>query len=165
MAQEEAPVQSPPPGKKRKLLLIILLVVGVIVLLGVGLAYWWLASAPDKTRQGKAEDAEMLDEKPRVYDKLGQFTLNLADQESYLQTEIQLLLADAKLKDRLKARMPEVRDAMNRLLSSKTAEELSRPDGKDVLAREIREEINRVLGVSNASQGVQKALFDTFIIQ
>jgi len=171
--EEEAPAEGAAPKKKGKLLIIILLVVGVIVLAGGGVAVWLLTSSPDKSKQGKAhgeggaegEEEKAEDEHPPVYERLEQFTVNLADQESYLQTEVQLLVADVKVQEKLKARMPEVRDAMIRLLSGKTAEELNQPDGKNVLADEIKKELNGVLGIKKDSMGVKKVLFGAFIIQ
>lgn len=177
--EEQAPAESPPPKKKGKLLIIILLVVGVIVLAGAGVAVWLLTSAPDKSKKdnghGEQEDAQAADEggdegeggdeHPPIYEKLEQFTVNLADQESYLQTEIQLLVADVKVQEKLKSRMPEVRDTLIRLLSSKTAEELNQPDGKGLLAQEIKKELNGMLGIKKESKGVKKVLFGAFIIQ
>lgn len=173
MAKEETPAEGEAPKKKKgKLLLIILIVVGVIVLAGGGLAAWLLLTPPDKSKQagehGEEEGGEEEsheDEHPPVYEKLEQFTVNLADQESYLQTEVQLMVADAEFQAKIKARMPEVRDAMIRLLSSKTAEELNQPEGKDNLAAEIQRQLNSLLGAKKASQGVKKVLFGAFIIQ
>jgi flagellar FliL protein len=168
MAQEETPAEVEVPKKKGKLLIIILIVVGVIVLVGGGIAAWLLTTAPDKSKQAHGEEGaaeEHDDEHPPIYEKLEQFTVNLADQESYLQTEIQLVVADVKVQEKIKARMPEVRDAMIRLLSSKTAEELSQPDGKDKLAGDIRHELNSVLGIKKDSEGVKKVLFGALIIQ
>lgn len=173
MAQEETPVEGEAPKKKKgKLLIIILALVGVIVLAGVGIAVWLLSTAPDKSKQAgdHAEGAEggeeeHADDHPPIYEKLEQFTVNLADQESYLQTEIQLVVADVKVQEKIKVRMPEVRDAMIRLLSSKTAEELSQPEGKDKLAEEIQRELNSVLGIKKDSEGVKKVLFGALIIQ
>lgn len=179
MAKEETPAEGAPPKKKGKLLIIILALVGVIVLSGVGIAVWLLTSPPEKSKKAKAhadedqgdeaadegEEEEEGDDHPPVYEKLEQFTVNLADQETYLQTEIQLLLADAKVQEKIKTRMPEVRDAMIRLLSSKMPEELSAADGKTRLAEDVQKEINDVLGIKKKSKGVKKVLFGAFIIQ
>ena len=172
MAKEETPEEVEVPKKKSKLLIIIVAVVGVVVLAGGGITAWLLTSAPDKSKkaghgdEGEAGDEEAHgDEHPPVYEKLEQFTVNLADQESYLQTEIQLMVADAKVQEKIKAHMPEVRDAMIRLLSSKTVEELSQPEGKEQLAEEVQKQINDVLGIKKSSKGVKKVLFGAFIIQ
>jgi flagellar FliL protein len=172
MAKEEAPAEVEVPKKKSKLLIIIIAAVGVIVLVGGGIAAWLLTSAPDKSKKAEHGDEEGAGEEgadgdvhPPVYEKLEPFTVNLADQESYLQTEIQLMVADVKVQEKIKAHMPEVRDAMIRLLSSKTAEELNQPEGKDQLAEEVQQRINEVLAIKKQSKGVKKVLFVAFIIQ
>jgi len=166
MAKEEEVVQVEQPKKKGKLLIIILAVVGVLVI-GGGVAAYLLLSKPAVEENAKHgdEEAEAEDEHPPVYVKLEAFTVILAYQESYLQTEIQLLVTDAKVGDKMNARLPEVRDALIRLLSSKTGEELSQQDGMDKLAIDIQKQINDVLGIKKESEGVKKVLFGTFIIQ
>jgi flagellar FliL protein len=174
MAKEEVAAEVEPPKKKGKMLIIILAVVGVLVI-GGGVAAYLLLSKPAAEKQAKhgedeagAEeegDAHGGDEHAPVYVKLEAFTVNLADQESYLQTEVQLMVADAKVGEKINARLPEVRDALIRLLSSKTGEELSQQEGKDKLAIEIQKQVNDVLGVKKKSLGVKKVLFGAFIIQ
>jgi flagellar FliL protein len=167
MAKEEAPEVEVEAPKKKGKLIIILAAVAVLVI-GAGVAAFFLLSSPDAEEAAKAGEAEVEqaeDEHPPVYEKLETFTVNLADQESYLQTDIQLLLGDASLQSKIKERMPEVRDALIRLLSSKTAEELALQDGKDALANEILQTMNDVLKVKDKSEGVKKVLFAAFIIQ
>ena len=179
MAKEEAPAEVQAPKKKGKLMIIIIALVAVIVLAAGGIAAWLLMSAPDKSKKAKGhgdeeaaadedghgDEEEARDDHPPVYEKLEQFTVNLADQESYLQTEIQLMVADTSVQEKVKAHMPEVRDAMIRLLSSKTPEELGTPEGKAALAEAVQKQINDVLGIKQKSKGVKKVLFGAFIIQ
>jgi len=143
--------------------------------IGGGLGAYVLLSKPavEKTAaegeegegaEGAGEEGEEEAHAP-IYVKLEAFTVNLADQESYLQTEIQLMVADAKVGEKMNARLPEVRDALIRLLSSKTAEELSQQEGKDKLASEIQKQVNEVLGIKGKLKGVKKVLFGAFIIQ
>ena len=171
MDKDVAPAEGEPPNKKRKLLIIIIALAAVVLVASAVGAYLLLskpaaekkakASHGDEERQAAAKEEEAH---PPVYEKLDTFTVNLADQQSFLQTEVQLLLADTKVQEKLKAHMPEVRDAMIRLLSSKSAEELSQPEGKTKLAQEIEKQINEVLGAKK-SNGVKKVLFAAFIIQ
>ena len=119
-----------------------------------------------KSGSGAAEAVGVHDDgHPPIYERLETFTVNLADQESYLQTEVQLMVADTEVQEKIKTRMPEVRDALIRLLSSKTAEELAQPEGKAKLADEVQKAVNDVLGVKKKSMGVRKVLFAAFIIQ
>jgi flagellar FliL protein len=166
--EEEAATEVEQPKKKGKLLIIILAVVAVLVI-GGGVGAYLLLSKPAVEKNAKHGDEEVADggedEHPPVYVKLEAFTVNLADQESYLQTEMQLKVADAKVGEKINARLPEVRDALIRLLSSKTGEELSQQEGKDKLAIDIQKLINDVLGIKKQSEGVKKVLFGAFIIQ
>lgn len=157
--------QSAQP-KKKKLLLVIVIALLVGVLAAGGAAFLLLSGKPHAEQQAEEEAAEAEEEaKPPLYEKLETFTVNLADHESYLQTEISLKVADPKVQERLKQHMPEVRDALLRLLMSKTPEELMSPEGQSALAEEVRKEINRVIGAKKASQGVKQVLFTSFIIQ
>jgi flagellar FliL protein len=176
MAKEEpAPAAGEAPAKKKKTLLIIIIAVLAVVLVGGGAAVYLLTSKPDAEKHAKAdgEDAahedegaeEEGEEHPPIYEKLETFTVNLTDGETYLQVEISLKVADAKVQEKLKARMPEVRDAMLRLLSSKSPEELAEADGKEMLAKEIQKQMNQVIGVKKAKKGIQGVLFTAFIIQ
>jgi flagellar FliL protein len=166
MAKEEPAAEVEQPKKKGKLLVIILAVVGVLVI-GGGVGAYLLLSKPAAEKHDKHadEEAEAEDEHPSVYVKLEKFTVNLAAQEGYLETEMQLMVADAKVGEKITARLPEVRDALLRLLSSKTVEEISQEEGKDQLASEIQKQINEVLGIKKQSEGVKKVLFVAFIIQ
>lgn len=166
MAKEEAPVaEGEAPKKKGKLLIIIIAVVALVVI-GGGVGAFLLLSKPATEEGAKHGEEEHADEEhPPIYERLETFTVNLADQEGYLQTEIQLLVEDAQVQEKLKTRMPEVRDALIRLLSSKTTEDLSHQEGKDKLAEEVRRQINEVLGAKGKGKGVKKVLFAAFIIQ
>lgn len=168
MAKAETPAAhgesaAPPAGNKKKLLIIILAAVLLVVLAAGGAAVLLLGGKPKG--EHAEEQVEEAEETAPVYERLETFTVNLADQESYLQTEISLKLADQKVQERLKQRMPEVRDVLLRVLSSKTAEELITPEGKAELAKEIRKEVNGVIDAKKVDQGVKDVLFTSFIIQ
>lgn len=169
MAKEEVPeVEVEAPRKKGKLLIIIIAVVAVLVI-GGGVGAYLLMSKPNAEENAKqGEDAEHADEgHAPVYEKLESFTVNLADQQYYLQIEeMTLLVEDAEVQEKIKARLPEVRDALFRLLSSKTGEELFDKEGKDKLAEDIRKEVNGILHIKGDAKGVKKVLFPkNFILQ
>lgn len=168
MAKAETPAAqgesaAPPAGNKKKLLIIILAAVLLVVLAAGGAAVLLLGGKPEG--EHAQDQVEVVEEAVPVYERLETFTVNLADQESYLQVEISLKLPDVEMQDRLKQRMPEVRDVLLRVLSSKTAEELITPEGKAELAKEIRKEVNGVIGAKKVDQGVKDVLFTSFIIQ
>lgn len=179
MAKEEAaaPAEAA-PGKSKKTLIIILAAVLLVVLAGGGAAVYLLSSKPAAEKQAKhgdeaadeeggdeEEEHEDEEEHPPLYEKLESFTVNLADGESYLQIEINLKVAGPEVAEKIKQRMPEIKDGVLRLLSSQSAEELGTTEGKDKLAKAVQKTVNEILGVKKASKGVQKVLFPAFIIQ
>lgn len=165
MAKEEAKdngtQEAPKKGRGKKLLIIIL--AAVLLLGGVGAAaVYFLLSKPAGEEQAAHEEEEQA---PPIYEKLETFTVNLADGDSYLQVDVHLMVSGQPDQEKIKRHMPEVRDAMLRLLSSKTADELSAVEGKDQLAAEIKKQVNGILKTKNPDEGVKKVLFNAFIIQ
>jgi flagellar FliL protein len=119
MAKEEAAPETQAPKSKKKLLIVIIAVVLVLALAGGGAAFFLLGKKPDAEQQAEHDEEEEANAEahPPVYEKLETFTVNLADGETFLQVEISLLLADLKAQEKVKMHMPEVRDALLRLLS------------------------------------------------
>lgn len=169
MAKEEAPEATVEAPKSKGKLLIIIIALVAVVAIGGGVAAYLLLSKPDAEESAKpgGEEEHAEDEHPPVYEKLESFTVNLADQQYYLQIEeMTLLVEDPEVQEKIKTRLPEVRDALFRLLSSKTAEELFDKEGKDRLADEIRKEVNDILRIKGEGKGVKKVLFPkNFILQ
>lgn len=165
MAKEKASAaeaEAQVPKKKGKLILILAVV--ALLVLGGGVAAFLLLSQPD-AEQTEVAKAEVEDKTPPVYERLETFTVNLSDQQSYLQTDIQLLLGNADVQAKIQQRMPEIRDALIRLLKGKTTDELTQQEGMDALATEIAQAVNAVLKVEKEAEGVKKVLFVSFIIQ
>lgn len=152
----------PKKGKKGKLLIII--VAAVVLLAGGGGAAWYFLHAKKAGHEEAAKHEEPA--KPPVFVKLEAFTVNLtADgEEHFLQTEIELKVADAKVTEKIKAHMPEIRNNVLLLLSSKTAGALSPMEGKQKLSGEIQVQINKVLHATD-EDGVSGVFFTSFVIQ
>lgn len=165
MAKEEEATEATeqPKGGKKKLIVIIVLVLLLVVVLGGGAVAYLVMSKP--AEEGEHVEEKHEDEHPPIYEKLDTFTVNLADQETYLQVEIHLLVAEPPVQEKIKQRMPEVRDGMIRLLSSKLPDELATQPGKDALAEEVKKNINGILAIKEPDMGVKKVLFNSFIIQ
>ena len=76
---------------------------------------------------------------------------------------------DPQTGDQLKLYSPKLRNDVTLLLSGKKASELMSKDGKELLAREIKEQINGVLDPAGKGKKrdspVKEVLFTSFIIQ
>jgi flagellar FliL protein len=151
-----------PKGKGKKKLIIIL-VSAVLLVVVLVVAFLVLFPKPDTA---KGENPAMVEEDktPPVYENLEPFTVNLADRETYLRVEIKLRMANPEVQEKLKEFMPDVRNDILNLLSSKQPDELSTPEGKIKLASDIQADINGLLKVK-PDQGVKKVLFGDFLIQ
>jgi flagellar FliL protein len=191
--QEAAPAKS----GKGKLLVILLIVLIVLLLAAVGLLGFLLLKkkgGSDGHDEHKAAEAHapapapaapapaapppvVIDPgKPPVFVTLDPIVVNLApgEGERYLQVAIVLRIADQKFDATLKQFMPEIQHRVNLLLSSKLPSELATAKGREVLAMDIRDTINEVLGYPprprdqqqlGPSGPVQAVLFRSFIIQ
>ena len=62
-------------------------------------------------------------------------------------------VADSGVIEQIKAHMPEIKNGVLLLLSSKTPEEIASLDGKNQLRGEIRDVVNRPLGIGGARDG------------
>ncbi|MFH1035769.1 MAG: flagellar basal body-associated protein FliL [Pseudomonadota bacterium] len=92
------------------------------------------------------------------------FIVNLADPggKRYLKLTLSLDIKDEKLKKELEMRMPQIRDSVLLLLSSKTFADISPVAGKIKLRNEVLKIINNTLG--GAGQ-VHALYFGEFVIQ
>jgi flagellar FliL protein len=70
---------------------------------------------------------------------------------------IDLKVADSHVIEKIKLHMPEIKNGVLLLLSSKKPEELSSLDGKNQLRGEIRDAVNRPLGIQVQAAAAQPA--------
>lgn len=184
MPEEEikAGAEGGEEGKKKSGLikLIIIGVVALAVLGGGGFAaykFFFAKPAASPAGEGKAEAAKEEKKEEKKEAKGGKegekvappyslepFIVNLADPggKRYLKLTVSLDVKDEKLKKELDARMPQIRDSVLLLLSSKTFADISPVSGKIKLRNEVLKIINNTLG--GAGQ-VHALYFGEFVIQ
>jgi flagellar protein FliL len=190
MATAAAAADAPAKGGGKKKLIIIVAIVLVVVLAGVGALLMKKKSAHAEDEEGAAEEkpaatAHAKPGTPPTFVPLDPFTVNLADKEvdRFAQVGLTLEVADPKFADQLKAYMPAIRNNVLLVLSHKTSAELLSAEGKDQLAREIRREAVRPMGIELDDEDeddtpkkkkrkkkavespVTQVLFSTFIVQ
>ncbi|MBN2126545.1 MAG: flagellar basal body-associated FliL family protein [Deltaproteobacteria bacterium] len=91
------------------------------------------------------------------------FIVNLMDPQGkrYLKVKLELELTDDELKREIEGRLPQFRDAILTILSSKTYEEVSPLEGKLQLRAEIMSNLNQFLN----GGAVTNIFFTEFIVQ
>ena len=136
MAREKelppAAVEEAPPKPKGKMKKIILLLVVALVLLGGG-AFAYFTFIDDQPAKKEAPHVE------KAIMSLEPFLVNLADKDSrrYLKVKIDLEVDNEKVAKELEKSMPRIRDQLIFLLSSKSYQDISTPEGKLQLKKEI----------------------------
>lgn len=139
----------------------VLIIASVILLLGAGGGGAWYLSQPQDGERAQAK------QEPPVFVNLETFTVNLHSEhgDQHLQTNLTLKMKDAAAADLIKLHMPEVRDRLVLLLSSKAAAQIAGVDGKKKLASELLAEITRPFGEGSPEHAIQSVLFTSFVIQ
>ena len=181
---DDKDVAAAPPPKKNP---VILIVAGAVLLLAVGGggAYAWLKFKAPHNAEAKTEDGAAADAKPAdkgEKDEKGQkpagqaagaqkmgpimdldpFIVNLADADPrFLKVTVKLELDGPLAKTEATDRMPQVRDAILVLLSSKDAQGLKPTAGKMQLRDEILQRVNSLLSAGQA----RNAYFTEFVVQ
>ncbi|MBI3014040.1 MAG: flagellar basal body-associated FliL family protein [Candidatus Tectomicrobia bacterium] len=164
--------EHPAAPKKSPLKLILILVVIMAVLGGGGFLAWKKVVAPMLSAKGKLETAG--GETKAGTDSaeaallgpifvLDPFIVNLAGDNGrrFLKITMDLELGEVKLKEELDRRLPQVRDTILVLLSSKTYEDIESVQGKFKLREEITGRVNSYL----QSGKVKKIYFTEFVVQ
>jgi flagellar protein FliL len=143
----EPPPAEPGPGKPKKRLVLIGAAAAIALLIGAGAAWFFIGhkSEPQPaTAQPKPKHSA-----PPVFVSLEPFVVNLAgDVQHYLQVGIDLRITHSHVPDQIKLHLPEIRNAVLLLLSSKRVEDLATVEQKNQLREEIREVVNKPIGVN-----------------
>ncbi|NLI31070.1 MAG: DUF4366 domain-containing protein [Nitrospiraceae bacterium] len=151
-------------GKKKgsKKMLIIIIAVAVL-LIGGGAATYFLVF--NKPKDEKADVAGKKEEKKDdgVNFPLDPFVVNLSDQgaNKFLKISVQLELSGTMIQEKAKGKVPQLRDAVISLLTSKSSDALMTPDGKLQLKDEINARANQILGPNS----VKNVYLTDFVMQ
>lgn len=155
---EETAGEGLPKKGKLKFLIVMVLLLAI----GGGGAAWFFLQPEEQPGAAKVEAP-----KPPIFVTLDPFTVNLQSEggDRYLQVGIDFKVADAKVVDAVKLHMPEIRNGLLLLLSSKRVEEISTVEGKQKLSAEILAQANKPINSKAPAQGVVGVFFTSFVIQ
>lgn len=156
------------PKKSSKKLIIIIAAVVTLVAGGGGAAFFLMKGKSDHKKEAAEEAAEEVEHAvDPVYLKMDTFTLNLnpEDGEKYLQVDITISASNQEEADLLTKNMPMVKNRVVMLLTSKKAGEISTPEGKEALAKELTAKLNEPFAEKGKPQKISSVLFTSFVIQ
>jgi len=159
----------PPKSKKSLKLLIILFILILLIGAAIGAVIFLAPSAvPDSLKfweeKGADKKVKETEKKSQGYIySMDPFTVNLADQgrPRYLKTRISIESQEIKVNEEYEKRLPQLRDMILTVLSSKSYGEISDSEGKMKLREEIITKLNRLLRTFQ----IKTVYFTEFMIQ
>lgn len=157
----EAPAAA--EGKKGKKGLIITLLIAIIAIgAGAGGAWYFM-----KMSGGEEAEPAKPKPKPTKFVDLDIFTINLQPEENnqYLQVGLTIKARETEVIQEITKQMPDIRNRILMLLSSKKAVEIAGIQGKQLLSQQIVDEIRQSLGSEELQDDIREVLFTSFVIQ
>ncbi len=153
--------QEPKPskgGKKR----ILIVGLALVVLLGAG-SFFFLFPRLKGGKAATAPQKASAVEKPGHLYPLEPFLVNLADAEAsrYLKIRMELEGSETKPDEEYEKKLPQIRDALLSVLSSKTYQEVLDSEGKRKLKDEVLSKVNPLL----THFKFKKVYFTEFVVQ
>ncbi len=142
-------------------LLLIIVAVVVLALAAGGFAFFVLTSKGQETKQQEAKKEE---KKPGIfYEFENAFIVNLSEPnaERYLKVHPVLEVDSEDVVEEIKQKLPQVKDILITIFSSKGLDDVTSLAGKDRLKQEIMDKINEVLSKGK----VEGVYFEEFVIQ
>ncbi|QSA95537.1 flagellar basal body-associated protein FliL [Methylococcus sp. EFPC2] len=119
-------------------------------------------SSGTQAAEGKKSGSET--EGPQ-YVKLESVIVNLEGRRHYLRAEIQLLVSDYAVAEKIKTNMPALRHALIMLFSGRNPEQISTAEEREKLRNEAKAEVAKVLEHYKAGKGFEDLFFTDFMVQ
>jgi len=151
--------------KKGSLKKLIVIGLALVVLGGGGFAGWKFFLAKKMHSSENQADKVKVQESmaPGIMFKMEPFIVNLLDEggKRYLKTQFQIEVDSEEVQKELQARIPQVRDAILLLLTSKSFSQIGVPGGKIELRTELIERIDAALKDGT----IRTVYFTEFVVQ
>lgn len=167
MAEEKNDTQMTEEKPKKSKKLLIIIIISAIVLAGAGAGgFLFLKKGTDgKEKQETAKKDDVV-ELPKEKEKailipLDPFILNLSEPGRFVKLTIHLEVKNEKIQQYVNDRMPKIRDSIITLVSSKSADILSTPEGKFQLKDELLLRVNQAV----EKDLIKNIYFTEFVIQ
>lgn len=155
------------PAKGGKKGLLIMIIVAILAVGGGAGGTWFFMQGQAKSGPDEEEFEEIDESKPAVFTDLDVFTVNLQPEENnqYLQVGLTVKSKESPVVEEITKQMPEIRNRILLLLSSKQATEISTMEGKQQLSEEITNQIKDSIDSKRMQSHVLGVLFSSFVIQ
>lgn len=162
-SEDQAPDVIPPAGFPVKMLIIIVVAALVAGIGGAFVIVKWMGGKSANVEKADAPVAAEAKRETGVIFDLEPFIVNLADTPEirYLKLTIKLEVESQGVSTDLAARIPQIRDTILVLLTSKDSATIRTTQGKFQLRDEITQRVNALL----QKPGVRSAYFTDMVVQ
>ncbi|MYL24631.1 flagellar basal body-associated protein FliL [Vreelandella massiliensis] len=154
-------------GGSKKLLWVMILLV-LLSSAGAAAAIYMVMNQEGNGSSAEAQAQVQPERQSPIFLDIEPFTVNLESDRGgsrLLYTGITLRVGNEQSKEILAEHMPQVRSRLLMLLSGKKASELTSPEGKRALSREIIDALSEPLAENQAPLDLREVLFTEFIVQ
>ena len=173
MAEENENEDEGNQEKKKSPLKLIIIATVLLIVAGGGGAYFMMgnnnAEAAVESADVTAEEGDAVEVASEAYyfSLDPPFIVNFTGKSRarFLQVSIEGLTRDATVKEDITKHLPQVRNNLVLLLSSKTYEELNTMEGKASLRKQVLKEITKILEAETGKEGVEDVFFTSFVMQ
>jgi flagellar FliL protein len=163
-SKEDKEKVSTPKGKKGKKKLILIAGIFLFLIAGTGAVIIFSPGLIPFGGKGHSKEAKEASTKTQghIY-SMDTFVVNLMDTEPqrYLKVRIDIESREAKANEEFEKRLPQLRDVILTILTSKTYKEVYDSEGKKKLKEEIILKANQLLG----NLGVKAIYYTEFVVQ
>ncbi len=166
------------PAKKPKTLLLIIIIAVLALAGGGGGAYFFLkgdsadevAAEDGEGVDGEAaeeEEAEEMPATPYYFSLNPPFVVNFVGKgrAKFLQVNIEGLTRNPSVKEDITTHLPQIRNNIVFILSSKRHEDLVTPEGKEALRKQLLDEMRNILVKETGNGDIEDIYFTSFVIQ
>jgi flagellar FliL protein len=153
---------STPKGKKGKKKLILIAGIVLFLVAGAGAVIFFSSGLTGGKGHSKEVKEASANTRGHIY-SMDPFVVNLMDTEPqrYLKVKIDIESHEAKADEEFEKRLPQLRDIILTILTSKTYKEIYDSEGKKKLKEEIILKSNQLLGNSR----VKSIYYTEFVVQ
>ncbi|MCP5245826.1 MAG: flagellar basal body-associated protein FliL [Burkholderiales bacterium] len=149
-------------GGGKKGIIIMALIAIIAIGAGAGGAWFFMQGQPEDEYE-PARPKKI----PTAFKELDIFTVNLQPEErgQYLQLGLTVKIRDTDVSSEIDHKMPEIRNRILLLLTSKTSNDITTLVGKQLLSSEIADEIRKSMDSEMLREEILEVLFTSFVIQ
>ncbi|MDE1514534.1 MULTISPECIES: flagellar basal body-associated protein FliL [Vibrio] len=166
MAEQDLATTAP-KGKSKLLLMII---AGVVLLLGVAGAAFFMLGSEDKTTAGDSQSGQSAANQiaPVAYVNIAQpFVFNVTgdSRDRMVQIKVQLMVRGGENENLARYHSPLIESSLLATFASATVEQLRTPNGRIELRDKATEDIKAALNMAVGKPVIEKVLFTDFVMQ